>query len=680
MSEGTLFLVVGPSGAGKDTLLDGARAALATDDRFVFARRAITRPAKAGGEIYDAITGEEFARRRDAGGFLIAWSAHGLDYALPISLAQHLEQGRNVVANGSRATISELAKRIANLVIVEVTASSGILVARLQSRGRESALEIEARVARQTPSPPCHIPVVQIQNDLDVATGVSRLVAALTTWSDGQLRLRPMPIDSGREALIYLPKQGPFVRTQELLDGGRVEMSGGGRSLRGTVHAIEDGRLLAPTEVGLSHAAFKELGLPEGAGVQIQRLEPPASINALRAKLRGDELDEGQIRSLIGDIVDGRYPEREVAAFLVAATRGLTDNEVAALARTRFEFAKKMKWHEDIVVDKHSIGGIPGSRITMILVPLIAAHGLPIPKTSSRAITSAAGTADAMETLARVDLSVADVQRVVDQARGCVVWNGQLNHSAVDDVMNAITRPLGLDSTRWAVASILSKKLAAGSTHIIIDLPYGPQAKLKSLREAQDIAALFERIGRKLGVLVEAHPTDGSQPIGRGIGPALEVRDVISVLENRSEAPASLREKSLFFASRILAWDESVGSEARARLRAEELLTSGAARVALDRIVDAQGRRELQILPGSFSRVVKAERSGVVTEIDTWRIAGIARAAGAPSDLSAGIDIRSEAASNVREGDDLYVIRAGSEANAAMALSLASKSSGYVIR
>jgi thymidine phosphorylase len=680
MSEGTLFLVVGPSGAGKDTLLDGARAALATDDRFVFARRAITRPAEAGGEIYDAITGEEFARRRDAGGFLIAWSAHGLDYALPISLAQHLEQGRNVVANGSRATISELAKRIANLVIVEVTAPSGILAARLQSRGRESPLEIEARLARQTPRPPCDIPVVQIQNDLDVATGVSRLVATLTAWSDGQLRLRRMPIDSGREPLIYLPKQGPFVRSEELLDGGRVEISGGGRSLRGTVHAIEDGRLLARTEVGLSHAAFKELGLPEGAGVQIQRLEPPASINALRAKLRGDELDEGQIRSLIGDIVDGRYPEREVAAFLVAATRGLTDNEVAALARTRFEFAEKMKWHEDIVVDKHSIGGIPGSRITMILVSLIAAHGLPIPKTSSRAITSAAGTADAMETLARVDLSVVDVQRVVDQARGCVVWNGQLNHSAVDDVMNAITRPLGLDSTRWAVASILSKKLAAGSTHIIIDLPYGPQAKLKSLREAQDIAALFERIGRKLGVLVEAHPTDGSQPIGRGIGPALEVRDVISVLENRSEAPASLREKSLFFASRILAWDESVGSEARARLRAEELLTSGAARVALDRIVDAQGRRELQILPGSFSRVVKAERSGVVTEIDTWRIAGIARAAGAPSDLSAGIDIRSEAASNVREGDDLYVIRAGSEANAAMALSLASKSSGYVIR
>ena len=144
--------------------------------------------------------------------------------------------------------------------------------------------------------------------------------------------------------------------------------------------------------------------------------------------------------------------------------------------------------------------------------------------------------------------------------------------------------------TRWAVASILSKKLAAGATHIIIDLPYGPQAKLKSLREAQDIAALFERIGHKLGVLVEAHPTDGSQPIGRGIGPALEVRDVISVLENRSEAPASLREKSLFFASRILAWDEAVGSEARARLRAEELLTSGAARVALDRIVDARRR------------------------------------------------------------------------------------------
>ena len=251
---------------------------------------------------------------------------------------------------------------------------------------------------------------------------------------------------------------------------------------------------------------------------------------------------------MIGDIVEGRYPDREIAAFLVAATRGLTDREVVALARARLDFAEKIDWDEKIVVDKHSMGGIPGSRITMIVVPLVAAHGLAIPKTSSRAITSAAGTADAMETMARVDLTVADVRRVVAKARGCIAWNGRLNHSAVDDVMNAITRPLGLDSTRWSVASILSKKLAAGSTHVIIDLPYGPQTKLKDRTEAESSAALFQRIGQGLGLVVEAHATDGSKPVGRGVGPALEVRDVLEVLENASHAPADLRDKALFFA------------------------------------------------------------------------------------------------------------------------------------
>src|SRR5262249_23726053 len=198
--------------------------------------------------------------------------------------------------------------------------------------------------------------------------------------------------------------------------------------------------------------------------------------------------------------------------------------EVLALARVRLAFAETLRWDEPIVVDKHSMGGIPGSRITMIVVPIVAAHGLAIPKASSRAITSAAGTADAMATIAGGELTVDDVRRVVKEARGCIAWNGRLNHSVVDDVMNAITRPLGIDSNKWSVASILSKKVAAGSTHVIIDLPFGPRAKLRGHAEAEDLGGLFEAIGSALGLVVEAHATEGSHPIGRGVGPALELR------------------------------------------------------------------------------------------------------------------------------------------------------------
>jgi len=493
------------------------------------------------------------------------------------------------------------------------------------------------------------------------------------------VKLRALPIDSWRDHMAYLPANSTEVAAPDFLGPGRIEISNGTRSVRASVHVIDDPRLLEAAEIGLSRSAFEALALPEGAEVHIERTPSPESSEALRAKLRGEELNDGQIATLIGDMVAGRYPDREMAAFLVAATRGLTDREVVALARARAEFTDRLTWDEPMVVDKHSMGGIPGSRITMIVVPLVAAHGLAIPKTSSRAITSAAGTADAMETLARVDLTSADVHRVVSEARGCVAWNGRLNHSAVDDVMNAITRPLGLDSTRWSVASILSKKLAAGSTHVIIDLPYGPQTKLKTHKEAADLAALFERIGQGLGLTVEAHATDGTRPIGCGVGPALEARDVFAVLDNEPDAPADLREKALFFAGRILAWDPAVGSQEAGQERARELLSSGAGCAALERIIDAQGRRQPPVLPGPYTHMVAADRSGVITGIDGWTIAGIARLAGAPSDLRSGLDLMHAVGDTVRAGEPLYVIHAGTETDLAIAVNKATDAHGYLI-
>jgi thymidine phosphorylase len=493
------------------------------------------------------------------------------------------------------------------------------------------------------------------------------------------VKLRALPIDSWRDHMAYLPANGTEVAAADFLGPGRIEISNGTRSVRASVHVIDDARLLGAGEIGLSRSAFEALGLAEGADVHIERTPSPESSEALRAKLRGEELSDGQIATLIGDMVAGRYPDREMAAFLVAATRGLTDREVVALARARAEFTDRLTWDESMVVDKHSMGGIPGSRITMIVVPLVAAHGLAIPKTSSRAITSAAGTADAMETLARVDLTAAEVHKVVREARGCVAWNGRLNHSAVDDVMNAITRPLGLDSTRWSVASILSKKLAAGSTHVIIDLPFGPQTKLKTQKDAADLAALFERIGRGLGLTVEAHATDGTKPIGRGVGPSLEARDVFAVLDNAADAPADLRDKALFFAGRILAWDPKLGSEAAGQARARDLLASGAGRDALDRIVDAQGKRQPQVTPGAYTHVVKADRSGRITGIDGWTVAGVARLAGAPSDLRSGLDLLRAVGETVTAGEALYIIHAGTESDLATAANTAAAAHGFLI-
>jgi len=263
--SGTFFLVVGASGVGKDTLLDGARAALAGDGRFAFARRIITRPADAGGEDHQAVTPDEFERLRAANGFLLHWSAHGLDYGLPIALAGALAAGHHVIANGSRATVAELAARVSDLVVVEITAPPDVIAARLQGRGRESVSSIDARLSRKTPPFPAGIEVVRIVNDADPTTGTARLVSALLAHCTAPLAVRALPIDTWRDHVAYLPAASTAVPAAEYLGPGRIEISGRGRSVRASVHVMEDEGALKRTEIGLSRSTFDALGLPKAA-------------------------------------------------------------------------------------------------------------------------------------------------------------------------------------------------------------------------------------------------------------------------------------------------------------------------------------------------------------------------------------------------------------------------------
>ncbi len=676
--SGLFFLVVGPSGVGKDTLLDGARVILGTSGRYVFARRVITRPADAGGEQHEAASEGDFTAREQAGDFLITWGAHGLRYGLPIGLLDALRSGRHVIANGSRATIGEIAKRVPRLVVVSIRADRTLLEKRIAARGRESGDAVAARLNRRIGDAlPEDVEVLHVENDGTIEEGVQKLVSTLEATTR-RLYLKAYPVDTWRHHIAYLPGDS-VIGAADYLGPERVDVLAPDRSIRANVHVVPAGGSLAADEIGLSRQAFEDLALPEGVPIQIRRTPAPDSRAALRAKIQGEALSQAQYAMLLSDIVEGRYADSEVAAFLVAATRSLTDDEVLALARVRASFTERMAWGEPIVADKHSMGGIPGSRITLIVIPIVAAHGLAIPKTSSRAITSAAGTADAMETVAKVDLDFAGLRRVVEQARGCIAWNGRLNHSALDDVMNTITRPLGIDSNRWSVASILSKKLSAGATHVIVDLPFGPQAKLTTQGEAQALAHLFERVGMGLGLTVEAHATDGATPIGRGIGPALEVRDCLMVLDGDPQAPRDLAAKALFFASRILAWDPAVGTVEAGLARARSLLASGAARAAFERIVDAQGRRPDPIRPGPLTQPIRAPRGGRITAMNIYQIAGVARRAGAPLDKGAGIDLLRLQGDGVAAGETLYVIYSGAPADLEAAAKLAQDDSGIVI-
>ncbi|MCE2692250.1 MAG: phosphonate metabolism protein/1,5-bisphosphokinase (PRPP-forming) PhnN [Rubrivivax sp.] len=588
---GTLFLVVGPSGAGKDSVIDGLRARL-DPARFVFARRVITRSADAGGEAHEACEPVRFDELEAAGAFLACWRAHGLAYGLPAALGEELRAGRHVIANASRGAVATLVGRVAALAVLEIDAPPDVIAARLQARGRETAQDIAGRIARPRAVYPDGVPVLTVCNDLSLAIGVARAEAAL--W----------------------------------------DHLGEGTTARRAAQAKVVGRRLRVDEIPL-----------------------------LLSSITASDVD---------------VPLRD--ALLVACANDLDDDELLAVARWRAGLMPRVDWGNPIVVDKHSLGGTAGSRVTMVVIPIVAAHGLPIPKTSSRAITSASGTADAMEVLARVDLTRDELQACVARARGCIAWNGRLNHSVLDEAMHRLEHPLRLDTRRWSAASILSKKHSAGATHIVIDIPYAPGGKVGSLQDARALASVFESLGARLGMTVRAHPTDGSAPIGRGIGPALEVRDVLQVLDGDPTAPADLREKSLFFASRIIALDPALaGDEARAEARAQELLQSGAARAALDAMVDAQGRREPPDASGLIHQDIAAVRAGTITRIHAQTISAIARGAGAPADSLAGVDLLCRVGERVEPGQALYRIQGCDRACVQRALALAGTDPGFEI-
>lgn len=651
---GCLFLVVGPSGVGKDTLIDLARRTLTLD--YAFAQRTVTRPRDAGGEAHEPLTPDAFAMAEADGAFAVSWRAHGLAYGIRRQALEPLARGVNVIVNASRRTIAEFAALHTPTVVLSVTASPEAVRARLVARGREDADAVAARLAREVPiqSP---VPVVTIANDGSIEGAADRFVSAIESKATLLRTARAASLCMAGEGVAVVNRGDPLVRARRLIGARRVDIAHGSRVARARLLLSDDAGAAPIGTVGLSTEVQARLCANAGDRLTVRAQTKPASRDALRAKVAGATLDADAIFALVADLAAGRYAPEEVAGFLVAASHTLSVDEVAALtlARARSRATVLPPWGHPIVADKHSMGGVPGSRITPVVVAIVAAHGLPVPKTSSRAITSAAGTADVMECVARVDLSPDELVRTVNRAGGAIAWSGRISHSAIDEVMNAINRPLGIRAAGLDVSSILSKKLAVNATHVLIDIPVGPGAKAADEGEAEALAALFRDVGGAVGLNVETLITDGRQPIGTGVGPAVELNDVIAVLTDAPGTDPALRAKALHVAGRILAWDPAVGIDSGAD-RAAALLSSGAAWDTFNAIADAQGRREVPCSPGAFTLPLTSDRSGVVEAVDNFALSGIARAAGAPRDKGAGVILNARAGDWVAAGETLAVV------------------------
>ncbi|KAA6187263.1 thymidine phosphorylase family protein [Thiohalocapsa marina] len=493
------------------------------------------------------------------------------------------------------------------------------------------------------------------------------------------LKLRPVAIDTYRENVAYLHRDCAIYRAEGFQALAKVEVSVEQNHILAVLNVVDDAAIVGPDELGLSEQAFSQLAQEAGTLVRIAQAELPSSIAAVRRKVAGERLSADDFLAIARDIVENRYAKTEMAAFLIASGQaGLDRDEVLSLTVATAASGDRLDWDEALVVDKHCIGGIPGNRTSMIVVPIVAAHGMLIPKTSSRAITSPAGTADTMEVMARVELPPERLREIVHKQRGCMAWGGTARLAPVDDILISVERPLGIDSQGQMVASILAKKLAAGSTHLLIDIPVGPSAKVRHMREALSLRKLFEFVGDRLGLHLEVIITDGRQPVGRGIGPVLEARDVMQVLENDPQAPPDLRQRALRLAGRVLEFDPDVrGGHGFAIAR--DILDSGRALKKMHDIIAQQGPQPEIPQPGHLTHEQCAPRAGFVVAIDNLCLAHIARLAGAPYDKGAGVDVMKKLGDPVRQGEPLYRIHAEFKADFQFAMAASNKADGYHI-
>lgn len=483
---------------------------------------------------------------------------------------------------------------------------------------------------------------------------------------ENKLKFKRLGIHTQYEHFVYMREDCEVCISEGFEALTRVKVSSEIKHIVASLNIIRTD-LLRTGEISLSERAINAMGLTGGEILTVSHLEPVDSLSFVRSKIYGNEIQKSEMEAIISDIVKGNYSNVHLSAFITAcAGDNLNTKEIISLTEAMIASGEQIRWDEKMIVDKHCIGGLPGNRTTPIIVSIAAAFGLKMPKTSSRAITSPAGTADTMEVLSPVNLTKKQIKSIVNKEGACIAWGGTANLSPADDIFIRIERALDIDSEGQLIASVLSKKIAAGSTHVIIDMPVGPTAKLRSVDAATHLKIEMEKVAQAIGLKLKVIITDGSQAIGKGIGPALEARDLLAVLRNEEHAPSDLRNRALLLAGELLELSGEVEQGSGDEI-ARDILYSGKAYDKFLAICKAQGGfREPGI--ANFKYEVKAEYTGKLKFIDNRKLAKLAKLAGAPDDKKAGVDFLVTLEEQVQEGQVMYVVHAESKGELAYAL------------
>jgi len=472
-----------------------------------------------------------------------------------------------------------------------------------------------------------------------------------------RLKIKPIELFAGRPVSIL------NVNTAHKLNvhvDERVSVSKGFNHEKKKIISVVDtaSKLIGQNEIAVSKEILEALDTRSGAYVDVRLAQEPISTHMIRKKLDNKRLSQKEIKKIIEDIVTNALTETEIAYFISAVYKcGMSQKEIGFLIGAMVDVGKKIKF-KGKVVDKHSIGGVAGNRTTPLVVAICSAAGLKVPKTSSRAITSSAGTADVLEAISNVEFSISQIKKIVEKTNACMVWGGSLGLSPADDKLIQIERILHLDPKPQLLASVLSKKISVGSKYVIIDIPYGKGAKVAK-SEALKLKKQFEKFGKKFNLKLKAVLTDGSQPIGNGVGPFLEIQDIMAILERRTERPKDLEKKAVFLAGELL---ELSGKTKEGEKLALSILNSGKALEKFKQIIKAQGGAIPKKFPKTkYTYTIKAKRAGKIKYIDNKKINTMGSLAGSPADNSAGLYLHLHVKEKVKKDTSLITIHTQSK-------------------
>ncbi|MFX1391712.1 MAG: AMP phosphorylase [Promethearchaeota archaeon] len=423
--------------------------------------------------------------------------------------------------------------------------------------------------------------------------------------------------------------------------------------------------IIKPGEIGIFLDTLRERkNIKNNVLISVKPADPPESFKYIKKKIKGNKLRSEEINSIISDAVSGSLSRIDLAAFITGVSiNGMDNEEMTALTLAETKSGEIFYFGME-VYDKHSTGGVPGNKVSLIIVPIIAAAGLTIPKSSTRAITSPSGTADSMEVLAPVAFSPNELNEIISKENACIIWGGALETAPADNILIEIERPLHMDPVGLMIPSILTKKLSLGVKKLVLDIPVGEGTKFPTPDNGKQFAYIFKEIAANVGIETECALTLAHQPIGHAVGPAIEAREALNLLKDYSAGPNSLIEKSTDLAGIILEMSGKA-QKGMGQSLAKDILRSGKAYEKMKKIIEAQGGNpEIttdDIKLGPYVKEFFAAKEGYIVEVNNSIINQIAKTSGCPNSKSSGVEIIKKQGAKVKKGDVVFRVYSHSQ-------------------